>query len=330
MNRLSYNDSQLLLKDFPQIKLSYDNHVHKKVLHSEYELITAVPVGKRCFAWFTLFRDQPACIVLETDKSLQIKDVQQATTCFASSLCLGTILHGTLFCHMNHSFFSMEDILYLKGMDVRRDSWFTKLSHMQELLQKDIVQTFYNTHFLVFGLPLMASSEEEMERKKQRVSYPLHQQVLSPVAPLVPLVPLVPVAPAPKLMEQAITSYTILLFKPDIENDVYHIYADNNDYLGVASIPDYQTSMMMNAMFRDIKENRDLDALEESDDEDEFENPNIDKFVYLERSHKFECRYNKRHHKWYPVKLANANAVLPTKRNVEHFVQHLLNKRVKM
>lgn len=49
----------------------------------------------------------------------------------------------------------------------------------------------------------------------------------------------------------------------------------------IAAIPDYKTSVFMNALFRNIKENRSLDALEESDDEDEFENTNIDKFVDL-------------------------------------------------
>ena len=38
----------------------------------------------------------------------------------------------------------------------------------------------------------------------------------------------------------------------------------------VACIPNYKTSMMMNALFRNIKENRNLDLLEESDDEEEF------------------------------------------------------------
>jgi superfamily II DNA/RNA helicase len=41
-------------------------------------------------------------------------------------------------------------------------------------------------------------------------------------------------------------------------------------YYDVAFIPDYSTSVMMNKLFRNIKENQNLDALEESDDEEEF------------------------------------------------------------
>ena len=43
----------------------------------------------------------------------------------------------------------------------------------------------------------------------------------------------------------------------------------------------------MNSLFRIIKENKNLDALEESDDEDEFENINEDKFVFLNK--KYMC-----------------------------------------
>ena len=35
----------------------------------------------------------------------------------------------------------------------------------------------------------------------------------------------------------------------------------------------------MNNIFRNIKENTNLDALEESDDEEEFENISLDKYV---------------------------------------------------
>jgi hypothetical protein len=61
----------------------------------------------------------------------------------------------------------------------------------------------------------------------------------------------------------------------------------------------------MNKLFRVIKENENLDALEESDDEEEFENENIDKFVYLDKSYKMECQYIHKFKKWIPIKLAD-------------------------
>ena len=48
----------------------------------------------------------------------------------------------------------------------------------------------------------------------------------------------------------------------------------------------------MNKLFRNIKENNNLDLLEESDDEDEFENEKDDRFVYLDRVFNMLCSYN--------------------------------------
>jgi hypothetical protein len=60
----------------------------------------------------------------------------------------------------------------------------------------------------------------------------------------------------------------------------------------------------MNKLFRNIKENINLDALEESDDEAEFENEKEDKYVFLDRSFKMNCQYNHKFKKWVPVSLA--------------------------
>lgn len=60
----------------------------------------------------------------------------------------------------------------------------------------------------------------------------------------------------------------------------------------------------MNNLFRTIKENKNLDLLEESDDEDEFENEKVDKFVFLDKSYNMTCIYNNKFKKWEPVKVS--------------------------
>lgn len=95
---------------------------------------------------------------------------------------------------------------------------------------------------------------------------------------------------------------------PDLQNDIYHLYEVNAEtkqerFFDVAYIPDYKTSVMMNRLFRNIKENENLDALEESDSEDEFENINIDKFVHLDRHQTMTCQYNYKFKKWIPIKI---------------------------
>jgi len=91
----------------------------------------------------------------------------------------------------------------------------------------------------------------------------------------------------------------------DIQNDVYHGYYNGKDEAyNTLYIPDIKTSIMMNKLFRNIKENANLDALEESDDEDEFENINENKYVLENRKYVIDCAYNAKFKKWYPVKLS--------------------------
>ena len=75
-------------------------------------------------------------------------------------------------------------------------------------------------------------------------------------------------------------------------------------FFDYAYIRDYTTSVFMNSLFRNIKENINLDTLEESDDEDEFQNIKNDKYVYLDKSFKILCVYNNRFKKWKPIELA--------------------------
>ena len=95
----------------------------------------------------------------------------------------------------------------------------------------------------------------------------------------------------------------VFTVKPDLQNDIYHLYEEADKYHSVALIPNYTTSVMMNKLFRNIKENTNLDALEESDDEDEFEDERDDRFVFLDKSYKMVCAYNHKFKKWVPVRL---------------------------
>jgi hypothetical protein len=100
--------------------------------------------------------------------------------------------------------------------------------------------------------------------------------------------------------------YKIFFIKPDLQNDIYYLYQNNTTNFDIISndlahIPDYKTSVLMNKLFRNIKENNNLDSLEESDEEEEFENIQIDKFVDLNKIIKMRCIFNYKFKKWVPV-----------------------------
>ena len=100
----------------------------------------------------------------------------------------------------------------------------------------------------------------------------------------------------------------VFYVKPDIQNDIYYLYKINTVNFTLISdetahIPDYKTSVLMNKLFRNIKENINLDSLEESDDEEEFENIQIDKFVDLNKVLKMRCNFNYKFQAWVPVQV---------------------------
>ena len=72
----------------------------------------------------------------------------------------------------------------------------------------------------------------------------------------------------------------------------------------------------MNKLFRKIKENDNLDLLEESDSEDEFENIDIDKYVNLDKILKFKCVFNPIIKKWQPLENVEENLDLTSKEKI--------------
>jgi len=102
------------------------------------------------------------------------------------------------------------------------------------------------------------------------------------------------------------TTLETFLVRAQPEEDIYHIYSskEDNAFIGTALIPTFTTSVMLNRLFRNIKENDNLDALEESDDEDEFEIEDNCKHIFLDRVLKMKCEYNGKFKKWVPVRVS--------------------------
>ena len=309
---LTEEDKENILSNFPNIKLSYEKIIHKKVYN--FDIAIAVPEGKKSFIWFTFYNDKMLCLLLEFDEQQkkQIKNIKIMNCCFSKFLCYGTIFYGTYFYHENNPFFCIEDIFMYKGNYILDCSIITKINKICDILKNDIKQLSYNNFCLVFGLPLIFISSNESSKIFENIKYKLscikyynknninsHFMILfdeyiknNDVKLPEKIYNNEKIRKIEKSNQQINKFTKIFIVKPDIQNDIYHLYSLDNEYSGIACIPDFKTSAIMNKLFRKIKENNDLDALEESDDEEEFENPNVDKFVYLEKSYKMICNLN--------------------------------------
>jgi hypothetical protein len=94
------------------------------------------------------------------------------------------------------------------------------------------------------------------------------------------------------------------LVQADIQSDIYCLSDPTQQYnADFAYIPNYRISVFMNSLFRNIKENRNLDYIEESDDEEEFYDMRPDKYVDLTKTVMMECMYHKKFRRWVPLKV---------------------------
>ena len=137
------------------------------------------------------------------------------------------------------------------------------------------------------------------------VSKPITSIPAAPTSTRLHLPPPPPPPPPLRLNQKKYPVYErVFSICPDLQNDIYHLRDPTNKTLfGIAYIPDYKTSVMMNQLFRNIKENANLDSLEESDTEDEFESDRVDKFVFLDREYNMTCTYNHKFKKWVPLRV---------------------------
>ncbi len=104
--------------------------------------------------------------------------------------------------------------------------------------------------------------------------------------------------------------------KADLQCDIYHLFersrgegeangTSKEAYVDIANISSYKASVRMNRMFRKIKENENLDYLEESDNEEEFEDVGGDKFLNRKVVEKggldMLCRWDHMAKRWTPL-----------------------------
>ena len=90
-----------------------------------------------------------------------------------------------------------------------------------------------------------------------------------------------------------------------MQSDIYYLAHPHSLYAPeVAYIPNYKTSVYMNSLFRHVKENHNLDAMEESDDEADFADTRPDKYVDLNKQLAMECVYYRKFKRWIPLRVA--------------------------
>lgn len=290
-----------LLETFPRIELSYEKKTHKKVRSSSFCL--TIPRGPKYFAWFRQSQGVPMCFLLCVNiYKKEITKVSIVTACFDSVVCagLGTIIYGTFFQVSSLSFFNIEDIFYFKGQNLIRYNYLTRLQSTERLCRHYLRQAVLTQNDVIFGTPLVDVSTDLLRKRAEQLPYSLyciqHHWVGRNRSAL------------NEILEEAALTPLNFRVSAQLAPDIYSLHSSEG-FHAYACIPDYQTSVLMNGIFRNIKENENLDSLEESEDEEEFEDISPSKFVDLQKSCLMRCVYIGRFGGWKPEKLAETGHI---------------------
>ena len=107
----------------------------------------------------------------------------------------------------------------------------------------------------------------------------------------------------------ASTSTKIFMVKAEPRVDTYRLRCPETNVVEIepAHVGDYKTSVFLNSIFRNVKENLSLDAAEESEDEESFqssqEKQEMGFIRYSDIEKAMVCSYNYKFKRWVPLRL---------------------------
>lgn len=342
MQELDYHTKINLLQRFPSFELSYETVLHNKV-EPHYNVAIAIALGKKCFAWFSFDHTNHICYLMELNKEKKIAKIGKlANTNYPLALCLGTIIYGTLAELPDPTatpLFIVEDIYQCSGVFTKPLCFGDRMYHLVKAFQLLSSNNTSTMRFEMAGIwrpdpakpcdivpaiPHLAhlgyTPHHIQYRATQHVAPYLNVAIAKPLA-------LTPISSAPTIVPKIVKPWichptkpqylqpAVFVVKADKQFDVYHLHAYGKQkelvYYNVAGIQTYKQSVMMNRIFRHIRENDNLDYIEESEDEDDFQNLSATKYVDLEKAVLMECVFHTKLKLWIPEKVVE-------KKNVVH------------
>jgi hypothetical protein len=324
------------LTRFPSAELSYETISHTKV-YTNYDIGVAVPHGKKGYMWFTFDRYHDVSYLFEINREKKIVRGNKIEVDFDKSLSVGTLLYGTIISDEGTNAFLIEDILQYRGISLDTARQLDKLSLLYKLFNQ--LKPIKSTHLQIY-LPAMWQVKltdtdnaypsvlpqhlcDNLPYTVRHIQYrssldkmPFINVFISrnggvvslPVQPAIVQKPIFDFVPIRISFTKPQYRYaTVFSVTADIQYDIYHLYAcgKNNQrvYYNVANVPNYATSVFLNGLFRKIRENSNLDYIEESEDEDDFQNMEEDKYVDMNKTILLECVFDRKFKKWTPMRV---------------------------
>lgn len=346
---LSNDETYELVHRFPKIELSYETIPHKKVSPS-YNICLAIPQGKKGFLWFTYYKNDDVCFFMDINREKKISKIRIMPLEFDRTLCVGTVFYGSLMeIDGKIPIFMIEDLFFYKGITMKNLFFGEKLGFLSKIFEEDFPKVtnkmsiclpplwrvsetnYYECPFIIPNKWKIKLSEFQIHHIQYRCLYdvgpymnvfnqnsfingnskkPIETPSKESLNKSFMTIPNIRI----DLAKPQYKYPAVFLVSADLQYDIYHLFAYGRNsqsvYYNVAYIPNYTSSVFMNKIFRKIKENDNLDAIEESDDEDEFENTSEDKYVDLQKTVAMECIFSQKFKKWIPKKIVQGQKIV--------------------
>lgn len=254
---------------------------------------------------------------------------------------LGTIISGTIYEEEKEKenelkttkHFIIDDIHMYKGINISKKTFYFKSGFLYNFFQESETETKgkgKNMSLVHLWNMNNNSKEKEIPYNIRHIQYRATQQILphynvsgnkkplwNPIIISDTIANKPPILPNNNKKIIINTNWKYDFFKPiykrnvffwvkaDLAYDVYYLGAVSKQsqviYCQNALILNLKTSILLNTIFRNIRENKCLDLVEDSDNEEDFEDVREDKFVNLEKECIMECYFHFKFKKWIPL-----------------------------
>jgi hypothetical protein len=313
-NDFKYISNRFPLHNFTNTNLNTNFNVTTLAIDLDYYMLK--PKGRRGYLWFTYYKKEMLCILIFINNR-NLDDVSNEfykyEINYDNTLCYNNVLlSGTYF----YKYVNNNKVLCLQHYfiidNVLNYNFYNNIINNNELFRvklnlcKTVMQNISNTNFNI-NLGVILDNYDSIFKIIYKLNYDIY--CISCYSSNKYLGNFIMNIPLSNTHNYGYNFKVTACISPDI----YNLYIlDNNKeiFYEYALIDSYKTSVFMNDLFRKIKENKNLDLLEESDSEEEFENIDLEKFVNLKKSYIIECFYNKKFKKWIPKNLAKNNYII--------------------
>ena len=325
-----FNDFKFISSRFPSNNsMSNNSNFNITNIATDLEYYILKPKGRRGYLWFTYYKKEMLCLLIFiNNKKLDdvSNEIYKYDIEYDNTLCYNNVLLiGTYFYKYNNSnnnsnskntslqhYYVMDSVInYNYYNNVLTPNHNHELFILKINLCKKVVTYISNATFNI-NLGIILNNYDNIFKIIYKLNYEIY--CISCYNSNKYLGNFILNVQMSKTINKNVTNYGYnFKVTATITPDIYNLYILENNkelFYDYALIDSYKTSVFMNDLFRKIKENKNLDLLEESDSEEEFENIDLEKFVDLGKSYIIECFYNKKFKKWIPKNLAKNNIII--------------------